>query len=86
MTSDLWKQHLDQYGSKVKNEKKLKKSILIDLGLGFHQKETVTLNQTTKRHAITSSTSNESRKRKKDFIDSFRAPRKLAVEILPVLW
>jgi len=52
------------------------------LGLGVYQKEKVTLNQTTKGLAITSSTSNESQKRKSDFIDSFRAPRKLVVEIL----
>jgi len=61
----------------------MKKYILIDLGLGVYQKEKiVTATQTTKRPAIVSSTSNESRKKKKDFIDSFRAPRKLAVEVL----
>ena len=41
ISSDVWKQHLSDYGTKVKDEKKMEKYIFIDLGLSVYQKEKV---------------------------------------------
>ena len=55
---------------------------MIDLGLGACKKEKSTLNQTAKSLVAASSASEEIRKRKKDFIDSFRSLRKLVIEMI----
>ena len=84
ISSDVWKQHLSDYDTKVKDEKKMEKYIFIDLGLSVYQKEKVTVvaprpvTNNKKRSATQHLKLDESQtKKKKKLQDFFRAPSRL---------
>ena len=83
-----WKECVEEFGTKVKDPKKDKKIIIVDIGVAVYEKEKVVAPIKTRKRAPSTDTPdlgslNSIKNKKKKMPDVFRAPKCILFEVMP---